>query len=293
MPDYCILTGSTADFPNAAFTKDEITVLPYPYYVGGREYTQDLNQAFDFHTFYDSMRGGALPTTSNLNQMTIGSAVQQCFEQGRDALYVVFSSGLSSTYQVAVSTQQMLMEQYPQRRLVLVDSLSASLGQGILAQLAVRYRSEGLSLEETMQKLLEARLRIQHFITVSDLDHLFRGGRISRAAAMVGRLASVKPILIVNREGRMAQIEKVNGRRKSIRTLVEHVKQTPPDYARFDTAYVLHGDCQEDAEKLREKVMEETNFKKVEIHPLGPVIGAHTGPDMLAVTYLSKKERTT
>ena len=291
MPDYCLFTCSTADMPGESYRENEIQVLPYTYCVKGKEHFQNPQETFDYHTFYESMRNGALPTTSNLNQMTIGSAVQQCFEKGMDVLYVVFSGPLSSTYQVAVSTQQMLKEQYPDRKLILVDSLSASLGQGILALLAAKYRSEGLPIEQAAQRLLDIRSRIQHYITVSDLEHLFRGGRISRAAATMGRLASVKPILTIDKAGHLVQLEKVNGRRKSIRTLVEHVEKNVPDYATWDTAYILHGDCVEDAEKLKDRVMEQTQFKKVQIHPLGPVIGSHTGPDMLAVIYLSRQSR--
>ncbi len=290
MPDYCLITCSTADMPGEVYRENGIQVLPYSYFLKGQEFLQDPF-AYDYHAFYESMRNGAMPTTSNLNQTTIGSAVQQFFEQGKDVLYVVFGSPLSSTYEVAVSTQQMLLEQYPDRKLILVDSLSASFGQGILALLAARFHSQGLPIEEAAQKLLDIRLRIQHFITVSDLDHLFRGGRISRAAAMVGRLASIKPILTIDKTGHLVQLEKVNGRRKSIRTLVEHVEQNAPDYAGWDTAYILHGDCIEDAEKLKDRVLEETAFKKVEIHPIGPVIGSHTGPDMLAVVFLGKQPR--
>ncbi len=293
MPDYCIITGSTADLPSKVYKENDIRVLCYSFVLQDKETYHDPLVPIDYHAFYDSMRNGALPTTSNLNQMTIGTAVKQCFEQGRDVLYIVFSSGLSSTYQVAQSTQQTLMEQYPHRKLILIDSLGASFGQGMLTLLAARCRKEDLTIEDAAQKLMDMRLRVAYFITVSDLDHLFRGGRISRAAAAVGRLASIKPILTIDQKGHLVQIEKVNGRRKSIRKLVDLTKAALPDYETFDTAYILHGDSMEDAEKLREKLMEETSFKHVEIHPLGPIIGAHTGPDMLAVVFLSKRDRTT
>jgi DegV family protein with EDD domain len=291
MQSYCLLTGSTADLPPSYYKDNDIIVMPYPFFVHDREYAQDPFAPFDYHAFYQSMRNGALPTTSNLNQMTISQAVKGCFDEGKDVLYVVFSHGLSSTYEVAVSVQQTLKEQYPDRKLVLVDSLCGSFGQGILALLAARYRKEGLSLEENAKKLEDIRLNIDHLITVSDLGHLFRGGRISRAAATMGKLAYIKPIITIDRNGFIVQREKVNGRRKSIRTLAKIVVQEEPDVANFDTLFVFHGDCLEDAEKLKAHLAEETGMKHIEVNILGPVIGSHTGPDMLGVCFLSKHKR--
>jgi DegV family protein with EDD domain len=292
MQSYCLLTGSTADLPGTFYAENDITIMPYPVVIDDREFANDPLSHFDDRGFYNAMRGGSLPTTSNLNPLQIGQAVKDCFERGKDVLYIVFSHGLSSTFDVAVAVQRALAAQYPKRRLVLVDSLCASLGMGILVEMAQRYWREGLSIDETAQRLNEHKRYIEHYITVSDLDHLFRGGRISRTAAMVGKLAMIKPILTIGLDGRLAQREKVNGRKKSIRTLARRCAEASPDLATFETIYVVHGDCPDDAQSLRDAVREETGAEKIEIRMLGPVIGAHTGPDMLAVTFLGKRGRT-
>ncbi len=291
MQPYCLLTGSTADLPGEVYKQNNIIVMPYPFFLHEREYANDPFSPFDGHAFYDTMRNGALPTTSNLNQMSIGQSAISCFERGLDVLYVAFSHGLSSTYEVAVSVQESLKKKYPDRKLVIVDSLSGSTGMGILVQLAARYLQQGLDIEEAEKKLNEMKMCIHHYVTVSDLGHLFRGGRISRTAATVGKLASIKPILTIDHTGHLTQREKVNGRRKSIRVLAKRVKEAEPDPEAFDIMYVIHGDCLEDAEKLKQHLMEETGFDNIEILLIGPVIGSHTGPDAMAVTFVSKKPR--
>ena len=291
MQPYCLITGSTADLTDTIYVNDDVKVMPYPYFLNDTEYANDPFAPFDVHAFYDTMRNGALPTTSNLNSMNIETTVTDCFKQGLDVLYVAFSHALSSTYDVAVSVQKTLKEKYPDRKLVIVDSLSGSTGMGIVVQLAARYRQEGLGIDEAAQKLTDMRMHVHHLVTVSDLGHLFRGGRISRTAATVGKLAAIKPILTINRDGHLAQSEKVNGRRKSMRVLAKRVSEDKLDPKAFDMMYVIHGDCVEDAQSLRQLLMEQTGFTNIDILPIGPVIGAHTGPDALAVTYVSKNPR--
>jgi DegV family protein with EDD domain len=291
MSSYCLITGSTTDLPGSFFKESGIAVMPYPFFVEEKEFENDPMVPYDYHAFYNKMRNGALPTTSNLNQTTIGEAVMKCFDQGKDVLYVAFSSELSSTYHVAATVQENFREQYPDRKLALIDSHCGSLGQGILVQLALRYMKQGLSLEENEKKLNEMRHYIQHFFTVSDLGHLFRGGRISRTVATVGKIAAIKPILTINREGKLVQSEKVSGRKKSISTMAKRCAENPPDTDTFEPVYVVHGDCMEDAQKLCDAVKELTGVKNVEILMLGPVIGAHTGPDALCLIYLGKNLR--
>ena len=286
MQSYRLLTGSTADLPGSYYTEHELLVLPYPYTVGDQAYVDDPQQPCDMEAFYQSMRDGGMPTTSNVNQAAILAAVQPVFEAGQDVVYITFTSGLTSTYQNAVMVQEYLKETHPDRTLYLVDSRCASIGQGVLVKQAVAWKEAGMPAQELCEKLDELKFRIHHFITVNDLDHLYRGGRISKTSATVGKLISVKPILVINHEGQIVPYEKVNGRRKSIKRLFEKVRDLSVNIREQGVIHIVHGGCRKEAEKLAQMIREQLGVKHTAISYIGPVIGAHTGPDVLAVVFL-------
>ena len=229
-----------------------------------------------------------MPTTTNINQATIAKAVTPCFEAGEDVVYIVFSSGLTSTYQFALATKTMLEEQYPERKLYVVDSVSASIGQGVLVKHAVDMRDRGLSAQELVDDLNAFKLKINHWITVADLDHLRRGGRISATTATFGKMLNIKPIINVDNQGRLVNVEKVNGRKKSVRYLVKRVQEMGIDLLQQQPLHIVHGDCVEEAERFAALVKAATGVEQIEISYLGPVIGSHTGPDMLAIVFLGE-----
>lgn len=286
MQSYRLLTGSTADLPGSYYTEHDILVLPYPYTIGDHAYVDDPQQPCDMEAFYQAMREGSMPTTSNVNQASILAAVQPVFDAGQDVVYITFTSGLTSTYQNAVMVKEYLREAYPDRTLYLVDSRCASIGQGVLVKQAVEWKESGMGAQELCEKLDELKFRIHHLITVNDLDHLYRGGRISKTSATVGKLISVKPILIINHEGQIVPYEKVNGRRKSIKRLFEKARDLSVGIREQGPIHIVHGGCRKEAEKLAQMLREQLGVKQISISYIGPVIGAHTGPDMLAVVFL-------
>lgn len=288
MKTYRLFTDSTADLSGAYYRAHDVTVLPYTYIVDDTVYSDDPFQPMDLHTFYQAMREGSMPTTTNINQATIAKAVTPCFEAGEDVVYIVFSSGLTSTYQFALATKTMLEEQYPERKLYVVDSVSASIGQGVLVKHAVDMRDRGLSAQELVDDLNAFKLKINHWITVADLDHLRRGGRISATTATFGKMLNIKPIINVDNQGRLVNVEKVNGRKKSVRYLVKRVQEIGIDLLQQQPLHIVHGDCVEEAERFAALVKAATGVEQIEISYLGPVIGSHTGPDMLAIVFLGE-----
>lgn len=288
MQTYQLITDSTADLSGDYYRTHDVTVLPYTYIVNDVVYADDPFHPADLHQFYQAMREGSMPTTTNINQAAIAQAVIPYFEAGQDVVYIVFSSGLTSTYQFALATKTMLEEQYPERTLYVVDSVSASVGQGVLVKHAVVMRDQGLSAQALVDDLNTFKYKINHWITVADLDHLRRGGRISATTATFGKMLSIKPIINVDDHGRLINVEKANGRKKSVRHLIKRVQEMGENLLQQQPLHIVHGDCLEEAERFAALVKEATGVQDIEISYLGPVIGAHTGPDMMAIVFLGE-----
>lgn len=287
--DFLIITDSTCDMPQEMADELGLAILPIRVNMEDKEYTHYLDgRELGFHEFYEKLRAGVPAKTSAANQEDFLSLMEPALAAGRDVLYIGFSSGLSSTYNVGVMTAAQLAEKYPERKVYTVDSLSASLGQGLLVYHAVQQKLAGRSIDEVRTFVEETRLHLCHWFTVDDLQHLKRGGRVSAAAAAFGTMLNIKPVLHVDDEGHLIPVGKVQGRTTSIKALLKKMQETAIDPAE-QVVFISHGDCEKDAEKLAAMVRESIGPKEIILNPIGPVIGAHSGPGTAALFFLGTK----
>ena len=287
--DFLIITDSTCDMPQEMADELGLAILPIRVSMEDKEYAHYLDgRELGFHEFYEKLRAGVPAKTSAANQEDFLSLMEPALAAGRDVLYIGFSSGLSSTYNVGVMTAAQLAEKYPERKVYTVDSLSASLGQGLLVYHAVQQKLAGRSIDEVRTFVEETRLHLCHWFTVDDLQHLKRGGRVSAAAAAFGTMLNIKPVLHVDDEGHLIPVGKVQGRTTSIKALLKKMQETAIDPAE-QVVFISHGDCEKDAEKLAAMVRESIGPKEIILNPIGPVIGAHSGPGTVALFFLGTK----
>jgi DegV family protein with EDD domain len=289
--DYTIVTDSCVDLSPEYIENLGLTVIPlgfvfrddkeYKNYPDGRE--------ISFHDFYDKVRSGEQPRTNQVNVTSYIETIEPILQTGKDVLILSFSSALSGTYQSAVIAAAELKEKYPESNIVAVDSLSASMGEGLLAFHAANKKAEGMDMDELIEWIEKNRLRLCHWFTVDDLNHLKRGGRVSPAAALFGTLLSIKPILHVDNEGKLIPVTKVRGRRQSLDALADKMAETYDTSEPSQTVFISHGDSPDDANYLAEKVKSKINVKEVIINYVGPVIGAHSGPGTIALFFLGKE----
>ena len=286
MWDYCLMTDSCCDLTAQMERELELIVLPLSLHIGGETLWNWLDEReITFRDFYQRIRDGAFPTTSAVSVGNFETAMRREREQNRDVLCICFASALSTTCQSASIAAEHLRPEFPQRRIEVIDSLTASVGQGLLMYLCAKERQAGKTLEEVRDFALATRDRICGWFTVEDLNHLKRGGRISAATALFGTMLSIKPILHVDETGALASVDKVRGRRASITALVDHMAATADDPAR-QTVFISHGDCPEDAEILAEEVRTRLHTEDIQISYVGPVIGSHTGAGVLTLFFL-------
>lgn len=281
--NFRISTDSGADLPLSYCNAHDITILPLNFILDGHTYHG--SEAMDNKVFYDKLRSGALPTTSAANPEDTANLFRSIMAPGDDLLHIAFSSGLSSTCSAAQLASTMVLPDYPERKLQVVDSLCASLGQGFLVHQAVKLRDAGYSLEETAQKITDMRLHVVHNFTVDDLNHLHRGGRVSKATAVVGSLMGIKPILHVDDLGHLTSVGKARGRKASIQALIDRM-ETQIQGFHNDEVFISHGDCPEDARQLAKMVKERFGLDATVLDYIGPVIGTHSGPGTLALYFL-------
>ncbi len=283
MATFQLITDSTADLPSGYYAQHQIVCLPYSFIVND-SVLSDVPGKTNLASYYESIRHGLLPSTTNINYDAIHSATAPFLAAGQDVAYLCFSSALSSTYQFACMCAKELEKEYPENRLYVIDTLSASMGQGLVVQKAVALQQQGLSAKALTEALPAYIQTIEHWFMVDSLDHLRRGGRISGTAAAVGKVLKIKPILHVASSGALIPIAKTNGRKKGIKYLAE-VVETRAQGLPNAPIYIVHGDCLEEAKKLGEKIAHATKAKHIEYLMLGPVVGAHTGADILAVIF--------
>ena len=287
--DFLIITDSTCDMPQEMADELGLAILPIRVSMEDKEYAHYLDgRELGFHEFYEKLRAGVPAKTSAANQEDFLSLMEPALAAGRDVLYIGFSSGLSSTYNVGVMTAAQLAEKYPERKVYTVDSLSASFGEGLLVYHAVQQKLAGKSIDEVRAFVEENRLHRCHWFTVDDLQHLKRGGRVSAAAAAFGTMLNIKPVLHVDDEGHLIPVGKVQGRTTSIKALLKKMQETAIDPAE-QVVFISHGDCEKDAEKLAAMVRESIGPKEIILNPIGPVIGAHSGPGTAALFFLGTK----
>lgn len=279
---YRIITDSCCDLTLQQYQQLDVTCVPLSVVYKGESHNNFSDPA-DVKAFYDELRAGVTATTSAVNPEGWATPMEEALKKGEDVLVIAFSSGLSTTYQSAVIAAKDLQESYPHRKIYVVDSLCAALGQGLLVWYACRKREEGLDIDALRDWVEENKLRICHWVTVDDLAHLKRGGRISATTAMVGTMLNIKPIIYVDNDGHLINTGKVRGRKAAMELLANNLGETCID---FDTAFIAHGDCPEDASALEALIREKHGIKNVITGYVGPVIGAHTGPGVLVVFFL-------
>ena len=280
---YKIITDSCCDFTVQQYADLGLTMIPLSVEFRG-EVGEDRNDD-SLKIMYDGLRAGEPAKTSAANPDQWSRVIEPVLVQGHDALVLTFSSGLSTTYQSAVIAAEELKDEYPDRRICVVDTLCAALGQGLLVWHACRHRDAGESLEEVTAWVEANKLKLCHWVTVEDLNHLKRGGRVSAASAMVGTMLNIKPIICVNDEGKLVSTAKVRGRKAAI----DYITKKCAEATDKEIAFIGHGDCREDAETCACILKEKYGFKEVHIGYVGAVIGAHTGPGVLVTFHMGEK----
>lgn len=288
MANYRILTDSTADLTPALIRQLNVTVLPLTFHLENVDYPDSvLAPQKSSKEFYDAMRAGSTPTTSQVTPEAFKETVEPLLQQGEDVLYLAFSSGLSGTYNAARIAFEELAAAYPQRKLLTVDTLAASMGEGLLVYHACALRDADKPIEEVAQWVTDNRLKLSHWFTVDDLVYLKRGGRVSGAAAFFGTVLNIKPVLHVDDEGHLIPMEKVRGRRQSLDALVEHMAKSAVEPGK-QIIFISHGDCEADAQYVADAVRSRFGTKEVYLGNVGPVIGSHSGPGTVALFFLAE-----
>ena len=283
---FVIVTDSSCNLPADLADQWGLAVQPLSVLVDGTEYKNYLDEReIRFADMYQKLRDGVACSTSAANTEDFEQLLRPILESGQDILYIGFSTGLSNTYNAARIAVSQLREEFPARTILTVDSLCASLGQGLLVYHAVQRRLAGATLNETAAFVEDTRLHLCHWFTVDDLHHLRRGGRISSTVAIVGSMLQIKPVMHMDNAGKLISMYKVRGRRRSLISLVDEMEKRAINPSE-QTVFISHGDCLEDAEYVADLVRERFGVKQIVINHVGPVIGAHSGPGTVALFFL-------
>lgn len=288
MSDYKIFSDSTTDLSPELIREMDVEILPMPFVMNGQAYLNYPDEReMGSKEFYNRLRAGESSSTNQLNRIQLSEAFEPWLKKGFDILYIAFSSGLSGTYNTSCIIARELMEKYPERKIEVVDSLAASMGEGLLVYNACLQKKVGLSLEKLKNWLENNRQKISQWFTVDDLNHLKKSGRASGTAAFFGTMLGIKPVMHVDEEGHLVFVEKVRGRRASLDALVNHMIKTV-DKPEEHVAFLSHGDALEDAKYVARKIREKIHIKDIFINSIGPVIGAHSGPGTIALFFTAK-----
>lgn len=282
-----LITDSCCDLPYAYIKENEIIVLPLTVHLKGTEIKDELGENNEYHEFYERIRNGELPTTSQVNAYVFKEVFEKSLKEGREMIYIGFSSALSGCVNSARIAEEELKDEFGEVSLAVIDSKAASLGLGLLVYYAAEFLKQGKSKDFVVNWIEDNKLKINHWFTVEDLNHLHRGGRVSKTAATIGTILSIKPIMHVNEEGKLIPVSKAKGRKKSLAVLLEKLKErivTPED----QIVFISHGDCEEEVLPLVQSIKEELKVKDVVINPIGAAIGAHAGPGTVAVFFLGE-----
>ena len=283
-----IVTDSSSNLLDETIGRFGLHILPLTFMIDGQQRQSFVKgEKSDLKQFYTMMREGKVITTSLPNMSDSEILLRSLLEAGRDILYLGFSSGLSGTYQAIALLLDNLAAEFPERRVMHVDTLAASGGEGLLVYKAAQMAQAGASIEETRQWVEDNKLKLAHWFTVDDLMFLFRGGRVTRTSAWAGTMLSIKPVMHVDNDGHLIPLEKVMGRKKSILGMLKHMEKTADTPINEQTVFITHGDCLEDAEFLRDKIAEKFGVTDIHINYVDPVIGAHSGPGTLALFFMA------
>ena len=287
MSEYIIMTDSTVDLPKEYLIEElQVPYIPLSYIMDGVTY-EDMS-GLSGKEFFDKIRAGSLPTTSQVNPEQAKKALEPYVKEEKDILFIGFSSALSGTFNSIRMAAEELMEEYPERKIITVDSLCACLGEGLLVYKAVQLKRAGKSLEEVAKWTEENKLHICHNVAIDDLNHLHRGGRVSKTAAIMGTMIQIKPIIHMNDNGELQVIGKQRGRKKALQHIVNMAVEQSKGWEN-DIIMITHGDCEEDAQYVAMLVREKMGIENILINCIGSVIGSHTGPGVVAVFCMGEK----
>lgn len=281
-----ISTDTNGDLPFSFIDEHKINLLPLGYTMDGlTRFTDD--RTIDQHEFYELMRAGKMPTTMQVNPEQSIDSFDAIAKSGKDVLHIAFSSGLSGSYNSAEMGAKEVRERYPEAKIIVIDSLSASLGEGLMVYYAVKMRGEGKTIDEIAEWLNGHKQNFIHYFTVEDLNHLYRGGRVSKATAVVGTMLGIKPVMYVNEEGKLVPMGKVRGRKQSILNLVERMGDKMEGMTN-EVVFISHGDCLDEAQFCADEIKKKYHIKNFMFNYVAPSIGAHSGPGTIAIFFLGK-----
>ena len=286
MRDYVITVNSTVDLPKEWLEERNVPVVPLRYTIDGQTY-EDMS-GLTAKEFFDKLREGKMSVTSQVNPEEARAALEPFLKEGKDILHLAFSSGLSGTCNSMKIAGEELKEEYPEAKVIVIDTLCACLGEGLLLYKALQQKAAGKTIQETADWVEENKLHICHDVTVDDLNHLHRGGRISKATAVVGTMVKIKPIIHMDDNGKLQVIGKERGRKKSLNKIVDMAVEQSKGWDN-DIIMITHGDCIEDAEYVAGLVREKMGIDNILINNIGTVIGSHTGPGVVAVFCMGNK----
>lgn len=289
MAEYIISTDTSCDFPLEYVKQHQLPLVTLFYSIDGVTGENGCPSSDVLKNFYDKMRAGSMTKTQQASIEDTEKVFREILQEGKDILHIAFSSGLSGTANAARLAAENMMEEFPERKIIVIDSLCASLGQGLLVDYALKLQQQGKNMEETAKWLEDHIQNICHLFTVEDLKYLQRGGRISKTTALVGTMIGIKPVLHVDPEGKLVSISKVRGRKQSIQALVNKMEENIGKYrGEKQPIFISHGDCIEDANYLAELVKERFGYDEFLINDVGPTIGAHSGPGTLALFFMGE-----
>lgn len=290
MSDYVITADSNSDVRPEFIEENDLTIIPQYYAFGDTVYGDELNMPP--HEFYETMRKGELPKSMANNPAVIRERFEKILKEGKNILHIAFSSALSGSCNNVVMTANELLEDYPDRKIMVFDSLNASMGEGVSVYRAVELWKAGKNMEEVYDILMEEREHVNVSFTVNDLNHLQRGGRVSKTTAVVGSLVNIKPLLTVTSTGELKSDGTVRGRKKSLKTLVTRMEEALDleSYGKDRMVAVIHGDCPEEAQSVADMAAE-LGFTNIVMNDVSPSIGTHAGPGVVGLVFYGKKRK--
>ena len=286
MSDYVITVNSTVDLPKEWLQERNVPVIPLKYMMDGVSYV-DMD-GLSAKEFFQKLRDGKMATTSQVNPEEAREAFEPFLKEGKDILHLGFSSGLSGTCNSMKIAAEELQEEYPDRKVIVIDTLCACLGEGLLLYYALKRKKEGMDIDQLAEWVEANKLHVCHDVTIDDLHHLQRGGRISKTVAVVGSIVQIKPIIHMDNNGYLQVIGKERGRKKSLQKIVNMAQEQSRGWEN-DLVMITHGDCEEDANYVADLVREKMGIQEILVNNIGTVIGSHTGPGVVAVFCMGEK----
>ena len=286
--EYAIATDSTSDMPVEYYKENNVRFIGMQYTINGKEYIQHSENELGIKEFYDMVRNGSMPKTSQVSYENLSRLFEEIVSDGKDILYICFSSALSGSYQTSLLAAKDIMEKHPEATVKVIDSISASSGEGFLVNLCVKKRNRGASLDELARYAEEIKYKVIHLFTVNDLNHLHRGGRLSKLSAVVGGVLGIKPVLYFNDTGHLLPYTKIRGRRQSLEAMAKQMKEkyVPGEN---EEIFISDADSREEAEYLGEYIKKlMPDVKTIRYGKIGAVIGTHAGPETVALFFIGK-----